>query len=335
MKLLISTVLSVAALVGAATAQVWPTPNPIFDAADHSKLVETVPNGKKMQVEFSGQKLIVVHAYGSVEAAGYAYGQLLSTEILEFLDVAMRKYMPEKIKAMLDKFGKEVPSWLKLLIEDGAKDYGWDVMILMCEYVLKDQLHYIEKAFYHPVEEYKAIGRGVCANKSCDETKVATLIAAFNEYPDLIKMQCSMLGAWGKATQDGGLVQMRTLDFGGGPFPQYAVLAVFHPEIGNTFASLAFPGFMGVITGFSTKVALSEKLFLISGASGPQPGTLEGEAVTIVSREVLQFANSTQQAIAIMQKRSRTYAVSSFVCLLSCRCLLLLLQCNLYALVCF
>ena len=41
-------------------------------------------------------------------------------------------------------------------------------------------------------------------------------------------LQCSMMGAWGKATASGGgnLIQLRTLDFGGGPFANRNVLVV-------------------------------------------------------------------------------------------------------------
>ena len=35
--------------------------------------------------------------------------------------------------------------------------------------------------------------------------------------PELIRMTCSMIGAWGSATEDGQLLQLRTLDFGGAP----------------------------------------------------------------------------------------------------------------------
>ena len=103
--------------------------------------------------------------------------------------------------------------------------------------------------------------------------------------PELIRMACTMFGAWGGASADGaGLVQLRALDFGSGPFANFTVLSVARALDGGkggasgtsgvavpAFASLSFPGFVGAITGVSTSLALSEKVresFLVSNARG-------------------------------------------------------------------
>ena len=50
--------------------------------------------------------------------------------------------------------------------------------------------------------------------------KVAARLRAINMLPELVQMQCSMMGAWGAATKgaagaaSGALVQLRSLDFG-------------------------------------------------------------------------------------------------------------------------
>ena len=65
-----------------------------------------------------------------------------------------------------------------------------------------------------------------------------------------------MMGAWDKATVDGNLIQMRTLDFGGGPFANNNLLMVHHPtDSDHNFAAITFPGFVGAVTGFSEYVA--------------------------------------------------------------------------------
>jgi hypothetical protein len=72
--------------------------------------------------------------------------------------------------------------------------------------------------------------------------------------PELVRMACTAFGAYGSATPDGGLIQLRSLDFGSGPFANYTVLQVHHPpEPAQAFVSLSFPGFVGVITGVSEK----------------------------------------------------------------------------------
>merc|ERR1719453_1392856 len=111
------------------------------------------------------------------------------------------------------------------------------------------------------------------------------------------------MGAWGPSTPDGKLVQLRTLDFGGGPFGHETLLVVHHPSGGASttapsFAAVSFPGFIGVVTGFSEKIGLSEKVDDVSGSSRPK-GTYEGEAVNMVIRDIVQFAESKENAVEI------------------------------------
>lgn len=104
-------------------------------------------------------------------------------------------------------------------------------------------------------------------------------------------------------------MQLRTLDFGAGPFSNYTVMTVYHPTEGNPFASVGFPGFAGAITGFSSKVALSEKVWETYEGTGVQSGHYDGIPVTVMIRDMLQFANTKEEAIALAQNARRTWAV--------------------------
>jgi hypothetical protein len=104
---------------------------------------------------------------------------------------------------------------------------------------------------------------GLCASGSidkCDASKLTKQIENLNMFPELVRMTCSMFGAWGAATPNNGLVQLRTLDFGTGPWANYSIVHVHHPDDGNPFVTLSFPGFVGAVTGFSGKIAISEKV---------------------------------------------------------------------------
>ena len=83
-------------------------------------------------------------------------------------------------------------------------------------------------------------------------------------------MACTMFGAWGSATPDGGLIQLRALDFGGGPFANHTIVFV-HRNSGSgsgsdpaaqdarAFASVFFPGYVGAITGVAQSgIGISE-----------------------------------------------------------------------------
>lgn len=133
------------------------------------------------------------------------------------------------------------------------------------------------------MSEMQGMADGVCSieehkgDKKCQQDAMFNRIVQLNMIPDLVQMGCSMMGAWGDATVDGGLVQMRTLDFGGGPFANNNVLTVHHPsDSKNHFASLSFPGFAAAVTGFSDHIAQSEKVDMVYSPEKKPEGSYVG-----------------------------------------------------------
>lgn len=68
-----------------------------------------------------------------------------------------------------------------------------------------------------------------------------------------------MFGAWGEATLERRLIQMRTLDFGEGPWANNSLIAIYHPYEGNSFINVTFNTFVNTVTGISSKIGISEK----------------------------------------------------------------------------
>lgn len=54
----------------------------------------------------------------------------------------------------------------------------------------------------------------------------APQVRQVNMLPELIRMTCTMYGAWGPASASSKLMQLRALDFGATPFANYTVLQV-------------------------------------------------------------------------------------------------------------
>lgn len=126
-------------------------------------------------------------------------------------------------------------------------------------------------------------------------------------------MACTAYGAWGKASGTGGLVQLRALDFGGGPFANYTVVAVHRSDPANpshAFVSVSFPAFVGVITGVAQNgVGVSEKVWMTYDKRSLQPGSYQGLADIYVLRQVLEFAKSKADAEKYMKDAARTWAM--------------------------
>jgi isopenicillin-N N-acyltransferase-like protein len=125
---------------------------------------------------------------------------------------------------------------------------------------------------------------------------------------EMLKMGCSMLGAWGPATVGGNLLQLRALDWDtDGPFQSYPVVLIRHPaDGGHAFATVGYAGDVGAITGYSAAdVGISEKVWLHdTGAS-----SWSGMPTTFVLRQMLQFGTTLNDTIDVAQRASRTNSI--------------------------
>lgn len=148
------------------------------------------------------------------------------------------------------------------------------------------------------VDEMEGIGKGMCASpfakSDCNATEWAQEVKELNMLPELIRMACTAYGAWGNATGGKGLTQLRALDFGGGPFANYTVIQVHRGQTDSApFVSVAFPAFVGAITGVSSSgVGISEKVWMTYDTPSLQPGSYDGEADVFVLRDILQYSTN-------------------------------------------
>jgi len=320
-KLLVATALCVGLAEGGHHSA---AANPIYPAKPLMTLQNTTSHGKRYDIATAdGVALKVLHVYGSATEMGRASGELLGPIAEDFLVNALPKFYASEIGS-IDL--PSLPAWLQKLIKGAGAAVAPAVFGEALGFVLSQEHAYIQASRAQPLAEIDGMAAGLCSSGAhgdpgaCDTTALSATIARVNMLPELIRMTCTMMGAWGKATATpaaaasasgggGGLVQLRALDFGSGPFANYSVLTVYHPTEGNAFASLGFPGMVGAITGWSDKVALSEKVWETYDGSGVQPGHYDGEPVVAVIRDMLQFSDTKEDAVAFAQSIARTWAV--------------------------
>jgi hypothetical protein len=240
---------------------------------------------------------------------GQAIGELFGDVMIDFFE----NQLPQFFIDQLDQIDlSNLPQWVQTLVHKATAAEAPAVFNQLLKYVYDVQLKYQTKLSWDPTAEMEGMARGICArggNPDCDEAHYAEMIKNLNMLPELIKMSCTIMGAYGDATPDGNLVQLRALDFGSGPFANYSVLVVYHPDEGNPFASVTFPGFAGLVTGLSSHVSLSEKVWETYDKPDLQPGTYKGETVSFVMREMVQFADTKEQAIQTARDADRTWSV--------------------------
>mmetsp|Transcript_49254 Transcript_49254/g.68426 ORF Transcript_49254/g.68426 Transcript_49254/m.68426 type:complete len:452 (-) Transcript_49254:136-1491(-) len=295
-------------VVGAAAGTpINPVPNPIHPAAGLMTELNSSANGRLFQLSSAdGVQMKILHTWGTAEEMGEAEGVLLGSFAAEFLNDKIPQFLEETIKSIdLSK----LPEWLQKALEGKV---GLDAAEAVLGAIFMKEQAQIKTSQSNVGDEIAGLAKGLCASgaiEKCSTSELTRRIQHLNMFPELVRMTCSMFGAWGDATADGKLIQLRTLDFGTGPWANYAVVHVYHPDVGNPFVSMSFPGFAGAITGFSTKIAISEKVWETYVDGGVQPGNYNGMPDSLVLRDLLQFANSRDDAIAYTERVNRNWAI--------------------------
>ena len=119
---------------------------------------------------------------------------------------------------------------------------------------------------------------------------------------------CTSFGAWGGKTENGAMLLGRNFDFYvGDEFAVNKIVNFYAPDKGNKFMFITWGGFTGVVSGMNDKgltiTINSAKSEIPTGAETP---------VSLVAREMLQYAGNLKEAIAIAQKR-KMFVSESFL----------------------
>ncbi|MCW5908686.1 MAG: peptidase C45 [Chitinophagales bacterium] len=115
---------------------------------------------------------------------------------------------------------------------------------------------------------------------------------------------CSSFAAWDGHTADSSMIIGRNLDFYlGDKFAEDKIVYFCNPKQGHKFAMITWAGFMGCVSGMNEKgltvTINAAKSDVPSGATTP---------ISLLAREILQYAGNIQEAFSIASKRK------TFVC---------------------
>ncbi len=119
---------------------------------------------------------------------------------------------------------------------------------------------------------------------------------------------CTSFGTWGNMSADNTLIIGRNFDFYvGDKFAEDKIVAFFHPAKGNRYMTITWGGFTGAVSGMNEK-GLS---VTINAAKTKMP-TASATPVSLVAKEILQYASNIKEAIAIATKR-KMFVSESFL----------------------
>jgi hypothetical protein len=110
---------------------------------------------------------------------------------------------------------------------------------------------------------------------------------------------CTSFAVWGKKSADSTLLVGRNFDFyAGRKFSENKIVCFVNPTEGNRFMMITWAGMIGVVSGMNEKGLT----VTINAASSTVPGQA-ATPVSIVAREILQYASTIEEAYEIAGQR--------------------------------
>jgi isopenicillin-N N-acyltransferase like protein len=119
---------------------------------------------------------------------------------------------------------------------------------------------------------------------------------------------CTSFATWGNASEDSSLIVGRNFDFYlGDDFARDKIIAFYNPEQGHKFMMVTFGGMTGVLSGMN-----DQGLTVTINAAKSEVPTSSATPVSLVAREILQYASTIKEAYAIAEKR-KMFVSESFL----------------------
>lgn len=115
---------------------------------------------------------------------------------------------------------------------------------------------------------------------------------------DLALVGCSSMAVWGDKTEDGSLILGRNFDFyAGDEFAEDKIIAFITPDKGHPFMTITWGGMIGAVSGMN-----KEGLSVTINAGKSEIPLVAKTPISILTREILQYASTIDEAISIAKK---------------------------------
>lgn len=233
----------------------------------------------------------IVYLEGTPFSRGYAYGQLIKESVQLQED------------HFIDQIEKMVPS-------AGFRKF----LMVMIAFFNRDLDEYIPQEFLSEIYGVSFSFSDSYDNLAGKFDRILNYHAAHDighALNDYAVVGCTSFSAKGEYTEDGSMLVGRNFDFYmGDNFAREKVLTIMKPSEGYGYVSYSWAGMMGAVSGMNEKgISVT-----INAAKSHLP-TVSKMPISLLTREILQYAATTEEAIEIVKKRdvfvSETFMISS------------------------
>lgn len=170
----------------------------------------------------------------------------------------------------------------------------------------------------HVLDEYKEEIYGISFAASPDYDYIGSGFQRMLNYhaahdighalQSLALVGCTSFATWTPEAEGNSLIAGRNFDFYvGDAFAEDKIVAFVYPELGYKFMTVTWGGFIGAVSGMNEK---GLAITINAAKSDYPPGS--ATPVSLVAREILQYASNIAEAYAIAEKR-KMFVSESFM----------------------
>ncbi len=221
-----------------------------------------------------------LHLFGDPRLLGHTHGMLV-TRVFSPLELALDQRLRAEVAAGFPRWSFE-------------NKLRWQLRGLM------------SVVHPHRLAEVAAFSRTVVDTQPLAERPFQRVLT-YHALPDVLQSRrrdpvfpSAAFAVWGKQTSGGNMLVGRSMELGLGPvFERARTLQIVRGNGAIPFASLSWPGCLGVVSGVN-----AERIFVAVALARTDASLARGTPAFFITREILERAKTFRQAVSIA-KRAR------------------------------